>query len=411
MFPSLHTLELHYPTKNSTGAHQMFYMSELCALLSRAPNLSDVSLNVAVPLVDVHVHESPTILDAHSTSSPYHSRRSPHVVKTLVLPRLHRLDWNLAPPKDAWLLFKFIDPRSLRLLEICLNRSGVRWPQLDLDMAPGDIPVVQFSQLEELRLECVDTEGLSTSLKKMNFPALQKLSISFLPPAAVGPKSTHLPRHESIFREPRFPNLTHLSLSRFSLDKDNVKMMLRYLQALTHLTLDSCPGAGPVVCSLSGGACANSHVSSTRTWSCPRLQHLRLVRCPDVRFRCLSGMVHSRKVCSSDDAGGSVVLLGKGRQFDVATSRVVKPLKKTAMSHSGSAPSTPYGKGHNSVMSAAGTSASPNGSLLSEWNPYAILKPSCLVTIYIASCPRISEAEAMSLKSTNWGVSDVTYYQ
>ncbi|KZT00897.1 uncharacterized protein LAESUDRAFT_522650 [Laetiporus sulphureus 93-53] len=425
MFPSLRSLQLHNfkcgPGSHRTGAQ----MSELCALLSRAPILAELVLDAATPALDVCLSYDDL---PHSDGGPHMKRETPHEIHPIQLQKLTRLEWSFAPPKDCWAIFCFLAVPVLRELELCLNTGRTRWAQAENNRMinePETPPVgrhrnrtITFEQLEVLSVECIDSDGLTDAFKKMHFPALKRLSIAYIPPRRQRSLLV-LPRHESIFREPRMPSLTHLSLSCFELDLETTPTMLRYLPSLTHLTLNACTKAGPIVCSLSGRFCSHCRVSgaagSGRNWVVPRLEHLGIVECADVRFACLSEVVRARRAAALDLPGGgytanghAAVVVG-GVIYDPVSDRVMKPLKRRPIA----GPSLPGTPARVAVAPTAVPSlASPslNGSFVPGWNPHGSLKPVCVESVHVEGCLRVSEAEAMSLREEEWGVVDVVWY-
>ncbi|KAI0935513.1 hypothetical protein AcV5_003924 [Taiwanofungus camphoratus] len=416
LMPALRALELCFPVKDPLGSTHIFRLSDFCALVSRAPNLEELTLDDAVPLMDIYVDVHPET--APNWGVPHHTRRTPIQITPVVLQRLRQFEWSFAPPKDLWTWFFFMKMPSLQRLDLCLDRASARWlqfynnalvsgtssPLIGLSMDP----IVVFPKLEELRIECLDGDGITSALKKMKFSALEKLSIEYLPPT-VEKITTPLPRHESIFREPRMPTLTHLTLSHFELDTENATTMLKYFPSLSHLTLEACVGAGKVVCALSGGTCGNFHTNTLRSWICPRLDHLALVNCIDLKFSCLSEVVRVRKKSSlneeEDKAGGS--------SSNVRSDRILKPLKRRAPQPlcNGSLPSnTPFGKSRLGLSSPLLLPASPNGSFVPGWNSHQAIKPTGIISLYIEGCPRVSKIEVISLMEPEWGITDVTWF-
>ncbi|KAF9813961.1 hypothetical protein IEO21_05397 [Rhodonia placenta] len=406
--PNLRTLHIDFP--NNTSRH--LRMSNLCAMLSRTPSLSELTLNGSVPLMDIYVDIRPTTLV--NPDLPPRARRTPLQICPVALPRLSSFECSFPPPRDLWLFFHFLAVPALRLLELSFNAYTARWLQLYNDQLseatvnpilgeqPG--PLAQLSQLEDLSVECVDIEGLTMALKRLNAPALKSLSLTYLPAEPKpGPLLPQLPRLESMFREPRIPTLTRLSISCFDLDLENTKTMLRYTQSLVHLTLRSCLGAGKVVCALSGGTCADGHVNHTASWICPRLERLTLVHCVDVRFRCLSGVVIARKAGSQMSFDAETIV--QCTSASPMRGRRIRPLKKRVAPLANSSACN-----LQSYVAPEPLSGMPvNGSFVPGWKPHELLKPSRIQSVHVEGCPRISRIEAMSLEEEGWDVPDVLW--
>ncbi|KZT68498.1 hypothetical protein DAEQUDRAFT_329048 [Daedalea quercina L-15889] len=230
-----------------------------------------------------------------------------------------------------------------------------------------------------------DTEALREGFRKMNFPLLAKLHITYLPPLETPYDLPLLPRHESIFREPRMLHLTHLKLAHFTLDVDEGKTMLRYMPALTQLTFVDCIRVGAIICALSGGTCDNRHENPASVWICPRLELLRIVDSPDLKFSCLQGLVRSRYQSSVTPISCPSTSSKAAATITSNSPRLVKPLRRRL-------------RDVDTTQDPASSSASRTGpKITASWSPYAVVRPSQLQSVSVEGCRRVSELEAVSL--------------
>ncbi|GBE83660.1 hypothetical protein BKA93DRAFT_123759 [Sparassis latifolia] len=396
-FPALCTINLDFSKESWHFGHRGLRLSNLLPLLHRSQNLEQLFME-AVPLIDVYVEVGSGA--SGDCDIPPGSRFAKLQVKPIVLPHLRSFKWRLVPPGDMWLLFIYIEMPSLQELHLFLGNRRKQWTQMfEQVLLPSNSPpisglqtspVITLAKLEELFVNCRDAESLA-ALKKIQLPALRKLNMSRDVFSLIESSSPQLPRLESIFHDPRLPHLTSLKLIWFDLDAENTISMLRYMPSLTLLYIESCHGAGEVLCHLSGGSCRNSHVKTQRSWTCPRLTHLILTFCADVKFSCLSAVVQARKAQS--------MMAASTPESSASTTpaRLMKPLKRRALQNP------------NSPVLSLPTPASPNGSFMPGWNSFGVAKPSSIISVHISGCRRVSKVEAMSLMEEDWGVLDISW--
>ncbi|THH33683.1 hypothetical protein EUX98_g587 [Antrodiella citrinella] len=319
--PSLRFLYLHFPHKQQPEQREwshLLRMSGLCAVLYRAPNLEELIIDDSIILMDIRLR--PNDGAEHGPPVDPGVRQTHHVISPISMNNLTRFQWDFAPARDLWRLFYFVRMPSLRQLDIILDRSDERWQQVRGGLVSniGNIqpisellthPVVRFEMLEDLRVECLDTDGLSTAFRKLEFPNLKSLSMTFVEVnvpshhkyhrTTTGPEiASQLPRAESIFRDPRMPNLTSFELANFHLDVAHTKGMLQYMPALEKLSLDSCTNAGPVVRTLNSVP-DEGETSQEEEWLCPGLLHLSLRSCHDVGHRSVGMVARHRKIAAT----------------------------------------------------------------------------------------------------------------
>ncbi|EPS95845.1 hypothetical protein FOMPIDRAFT_1043429 [Fomitopsis schrenkii] len=369
--------------------NRFLQLSALYGLLVCTPNLETLVLCDTVPTMDVTFHER--VQGGHRVWWWKQEGARHPFRRVAVLPHLQHIDWSFAPPWDARLLFVFLYARNLRSLSLCLNTGPTRWRVGKVSGDPlgalASLPVT-VPALEEVAVECVDMESLRQAFRKANMPALKRLQLTYLPPLDAPCDLPVLPRHESMFRNPRMLALTHLKLSHFTLDAEETKTMLRYVPVLVDLTFLDCVGVGPVVCALSGGTCDTEHENPISVWICPRLTSLRIVDSPDLEFSCLRGMLQSRCQYSTAPDVCTSTPTTPGRPPASPSPRVVKPLRRRLRDTiiSNASPTPPSTTSPSSMASSV------------DWDPYAVTRAFPLQSICIEGCRRVSEIEGVSLK-------------
>jgi F-box-like len=344
-------LELCYPTHNTGGI--TLCVSRLCRLLAAVPLLEDFAMIDTVPRLDY-----PIIDDDSATRQSEVAGSNNYIVQ---LPHLKRIEWRYPYPTDVSRLLSLLYVPVLEKLEFCLydipvKRSSSNRYENHLN---NNVPnranvwskVVSFDSLKELIVHCGDEDAIGLFLRRMQFPVLEKMELANM---SVKKRQLHnlpvQPRWESIFRDPRLPHLTHLSLSYFNLDLENVKAMLGYIPALTSLSLDSCTGVPKLLHFLTGGTTivADGAVpasipaeqrerekgkgdssSITRRGRgmryCPRLEALSFWYCSDLAFKELLDVVKTRnteELVQTNHCSRKIKPLRRPRRSEGASNRV-----------------------------------------------------------------------------------------
>ncbi|KAJ3539255.1 hypothetical protein NM688_g6390 [Phlebia brevispora] len=279
----LRHLHIHFPIPrpypNNPLLPPYLRMSSFCAYLSQASKLEAFVLEDCTPLMDVYLHTDPGRYTS-ITSSSVSPIRATLPTSAVSLPHLRRFEWTSAPPKDLWRLFHFLNMPALRHLDLSLGKADDRWFAVQeraispmLSSHPLSLhavnAIVQFEALQELRVFCCDVDGLTVALRKMQFPALEKLELYYDDVSETRSPSTRkmstvsspkLPQLESMFREPRLAKLTQLTLSGFILETSTLTAMLAYMPALQYLYVDSCKGTASHHSSPSSVSAVTSYV-------------------------------------------------------------------------------------------------------------------------------------------------------
>ncbi|KAA1476339.1 hypothetical protein DENSPDRAFT_843259 [Dentipellis sp. KUC8613] len=268
------------------------------------------------------------------------------------LERLRELCWTDAHPEAIYYLLTHFPANGLEVLDISLldvEKHHARRPNMAQTVVPLTTllptagllpPVLAVPGLKILRVECTSCDVLRLPFLKLAFPALETLSLANVDPAlATYPRRAplpHLPRPESIFRDPRMPHLTHLILSAFGVLEEHAGTMFGYMPALERLDCDMVEGGMHVLAALA----ATRRVSARVMRCCPALRTIHLWECNDVQFPALERLVKLRNGFAEPEAVVPVVNghihhhrkaaeqktgLGSGS----AGERKIKPLKRS----------------------------------------------------------------------------------
>ena len=434
---NLKSLELSYSPRrlNSTRHDYYLKMSSLCHFLAHTPLLEELVLTNTVPYFDVILATdgSPDNLDI-----PF--RRPP-----VRLDHLKTLEWSYPFAVDIYRFLSLIDAPGLEKLDLWVEdippkRSDtffVRGYMLTASPHKYSRGIVNFSSMRDLSLQCVGEDTTSTVLRKFSFPALEKVAFTNVDSIVrqnpeIATALPMFPRLESIFRDPRLPSLTHLTLSHFkiSAEQGRAEAMLGYMPVLTSLSLDSCSGVGrlmeglqeKVVGTIKPSASPGEGKGKRRRRGvkvCPRLEALSFWGCQDVDFGALRAVVLSRNSSNNDHSDDSAVVrtavhVPKGaiqsvtREYqygklesdhkteEAQMGREIRPLRK--LRRLGHEP------GQISVLGALDPSTNIVSSFIAVQES---LQPANIVYLRIANCKLIEETEASSLRDL--GVEDVIW--
>ncbi len=229
----------------------LFRMSSFCAFLAQSTRLETLALDDCTPLMDVYLDKNcQTYIPLRSSTNVPVTAMLP--MPAVPLPYLRCLDWTSAPPKDIWRLFHLLDVPNLEQVHLNLDISNRRWNTVyannrvstmdsDSPVSAHSINTIRFSNLSELEVTCLDVDGLRCALKRMEFPVLKSLRLSQAIEDEIRPSFPPLPTLDSIFHEPRLVNLTHFTISHFSLELHAIDMFA-YMQSLEVLSIQSCRG-------------------------------------------------------------------------------------------------------------------------------------------------------------------------
>ncbi|TFK70866.1 hypothetical protein BDN72DRAFT_838398 [Pluteus cervinus] len=225
---ALTVLELKY-------AYPVLKLSKLCGLLSCTPNLQELVLSHTTPRIDTKAE----------------------ITNIVTLPNLKRFEWSYPSAELLHRVLASIQMPEVERFEIWFETSATKSPN---QLANHEtLNVLHYPHLRELTLITAAEEESGLDLRLFSFPAVEKIEIvnvglprpkssprskSKAPATSSARKLPTIPRLESIFRDPRMPQLTDLTLSRFHLSSDYTRMeaLLGYMPRVTSLSLESCSG-------------------------------------------------------------------------------------------------------------------------------------------------------------------------
>ncbi|KIK97582.1 hypothetical protein PAXRUDRAFT_136017 [Paxillus rubicundulus Ve08.2h10] len=398
---TIRTLELSYPPKKSQSTrrhHFALKMSHLIQLLRHAPQLHELSMIGVTPVWDVVAKVSMDGQLSQSTIEPRH----PKVVSSFELPQLTRLEWKCAYHRDIFPFMSLVVLPELERWDLLVAQCPAK--RYDVTQFRGNhihdqdsfiraeplSTVLTLHALKELNFSCQNEESLGYSLRQFIFPSLTKLDITF-----VGQhlrKEAALPslsRLESIFRDPRLPLLTHLTISNFDIMAVHGRTMLGYMPNLLSLTLGACTGVDVVLDALAEayGIAKRPGVypRSCGVRVCPRLEELMLWNCIDFDFKMLWSTVYTRSVALDDDSEPDHDIFEAEAIASAVLGRTIRPLKKIRNTRSQQC-------GDTGPHAASGSSKSTLIPIEEA------LRPSRITCVQIEDCPQISEHEALSLE-------------
>ena len=434
---NLRCLELSYSPRrlNSTGHDYYLKMSSLCHFLAHTPLLEELVLTNTVPYFDV-------VLATDGTSNldiPYH-------IPPVNLVHLKTLEWSYPFAVDIYRFLSLIDAPGLEKLDLWVeDLPAKRNDTLFVRgyMLTSSSPhkysrgIVNYPSVRDLSLQCVGEDTTSSVLRKFSFPVLEKLAFTNIDSTVrqnpeIATTLPVFPRLESIFRDPRLPSLTHLTLSHFkiSAEQGRAEAMLGYMPVLTSLSLDACSGVGrlmeglqeKVVGTIKPTASPGEGGGKRRRRGvkvCPRLEALSFWGCQDVDFGALRAVVLSRNGNNNDNSDDEAEVqtgleVPKGaiqsvtredrpgktesdyKTEEAKIGRKIKPLRK--LRRFGHEP------GVTSVLGALDPSANIVSTFIAAQES---LQPANIVYLRVANCKLIEEKEASSLRDL--GVGDVIW--
>ncbi|KAF4607517.1 F-box domain-containing protein [Pleurotus pulmonarius] len=319
LFTNLRSVEL-----NSTGsAHPPLLLSVLRSFISAARKLE------VLVLTQIH------ILFPDEEALPI-------FLSPVESPSLKHIEWNgQLSYTDLYKLFRLLHLPSLEIIDICVDKISEHGVRVGVE------DIIIFKCLKELYIQFAcdfDNNVHESTLRCYSFPHLEKLDLIN---TGLCPIHGAVPRLEQIFRDPRLPHLTHLTLSRYEIPTTQstaVQAILGYLPALTYLGLDTCVGVGVILGCLADLTVITtfakdrpskgvSPTGSPRVKVCPRLETLAFWRCNDLEIEELRAVVTARNNQhvampgqEQDDKISSWALSRKEKNAQVL--RVIKPLRK-----------------------------------------------------------------------------------
>jgi hypothetical protein len=195
-----------------------------------------------------------------------------------------------------------------------------------------------------------------------------------------------------MFRDPRLPLLTHLTICHFEISAElgKTEAMLGYMPALVSLTLDECGGVWKLLDGLQQRSAVSLGAPAVR--ACPRLEALALWRCADVAITPLVAIVIARNGSSGGESG-KLAMASYGAAAKGAV-RVIRPMKKL--------------RRQGQSVGESPSLRAPSMNILSSMIAMEeASRPARISYVRISDCPLIGEEQAMSLRAL--GVADVVW--
>lgn len=428
-YSNLRTLELCFPPQMLYSYEPRYQyrlrVSTLSRCLSLIPWLEELVLEDTVPYIDV----DPLLGYVDGDQDVGISQDSPKIIRPVELPHLKRVEWSFPYPADVHRFLAFFIIPSLERLDLSLEElPGKKSNPYMVHGSDGSDAnrgnhmhhVLDFGSLKELSVQCVDEDAIGLVLRKLTFPTLEQVEI-----ANVGGRVRRghslppFPRLESIFRDPRLPHLTHLTLSHFEISPEHSISMLGYMPSLTSLSLDTCEGVGNLMAALkdagTGTVLTGENLAMDgvrrRRWVkvCPRLEALSLWGCGDVEFEGLHAAVRARNVYGDEDGlvegnghvtGEPEIGNGNVKDVEIVMERKIKPLRRLRRQVVG-------GLGNRLESPALIPISTFDRVISTRITIEEASRPSHIKYLRIENCSLISEVEALSLK--DMGVDDVSW--
>ncbi|KAJ7708313.1 hypothetical protein B0H17DRAFT_1000336 [Mycena rosella] len=389
--PNLATLEICFPPKKltaETSTSYMLRMSHLVQFLNCTPKLEDLVLSNTVPYMDVALDLEDAVQIADGLKQ----------VQRVELVHLRTLEWTYPFAPDMHHFLSFLAVPALEKIDVGIDelpvlRSNVLllrgYPDTAASQLFASHRVIELCALRDLSLQCLQEDSIGSVLRKFAFPALEKLELAHVG-TRYGDGLPTFPRLESMFRDPRLPQLTHLTICRFEISAElgKAEAMLGYVPALVSLTLDACAGVGKLFDGLQQRIAGAGAVRV-----CPRLEALALWRCADVDITALVGIVIARNGRSGGGAAdrGTVPSDNGGGAANKGAPRAIRPMRKLRRQGQG-----------------AGDAGDPSSNILSSIIAIEeASRPARISSIRIEDCALIREEQALSLRAL--GVADVVW--
>jgi hypothetical protein len=286
-------LELSQPLYKWYGhrIERSFYLSGLLDFLTTLPLLKDLTL------IDT-THGLRLV-----SFAPYDAD------EPVQLLHLKRIEWSCPYPTAIHQFLSSVHAPSLDKLDLILDdqptRKPVRManyiaPATHYDISRTDL--LTLHSLKDLSIHYADQDTLAAVSRYMNFPSLHTLELTNIqnyqqkPLKQIGkmdPRRLEFPRIDFVFRDPRLPQLTRLTISHFEVEVESASTMLVYMPSLTALYLDACTRLPALLACLSRGR-GEGAVSIRRAALCPRLETLSFWSCADLELAGLLDVVKAR---------------------------------------------------------------------------------------------------------------------
>lgn len=312
--PALRELTLTLDT-TLTGRLEFLRLPYFARLLACAPHIERLALLRAGPVFSIPLETNPHAARLWADDPGWRADGS-RALAPVPLDSLRELVWTDVHPRTLHLLLMHFPSPRLEVMDVafanarkCEKLGAWLHPSFSdpTDSMSGQ-PVLELANLKALHIDCSSGDEPRGPFLRLFFPALETLSLSNRNMCVrwAGPQAAEddehrlpqLPRLESIFRDPRMPRLTHLSLSGFAIPSDQVSSMLGYMPSLQRLECNFIPSVTVVIDTL-----ATARLAGLRM--CPRLRHIQLCYCDGVEPVILSRLVKLRNGFEAEEEGSS----------------------------------------------------------------------------------------------------------
>ncbi|KIM36314.1 hypothetical protein M413DRAFT_449199 [Hebeloma cylindrosporum] len=448
LIASLKTLELTYAPRKTYSSRDYYFlrMSTLCRFLSLTPLLEELVLSNTVPYFDVTLPQ-----DGGPVSNINGNANSSFVeMNPVVLKHLKSIDWTYPHTGDVARFLSMIEASALERLDLWVEEIRPKRHGCDdllftrgysISSSPHKLfrgfTAAIYPALKDLSLQCAGDDTAACVLRKFSVPALERVAFTNIDTDVKKGETSSLPvfpRLESIFRDPRLPHLTHLTLSHFRLssERGRVEAMLGYMPLLTSLTLDTCLGVERLMEALQeslvgtikphdkGGGVGRERGTRSHCGVkvCPRLEALSFWGCQDVTLNSLSAVILSRNrrfshekeelVCSERRPNGATQPVTRdpqtGKESDghrveeTQMGREIKPLRRTRR----------HGPEPALSESKEGAVLSPSTNIVSTIIArQEALQPAHIIYVRVDNCKLIERAGALRFRDL--GVVDLVW--
>jgi hypothetical protein len=299
-----------------SGRLEFLRLPYFARLLACAPHIERLALLRAGPVFSIPFETNPHAARLWADDPGWRADSS-KALAPVPLESLRELEWTDVHPRTLHLLLMHFPAPRLEVMDVafasatkCKKLGAWLHPAFSdpTDSMSGQQPVLELANLKALHIDCSSGDEPRGPFLRLFFPALETLSLSNRNMCVrwAGPQAAEddehrlpqLPRLESIFRDPRMPRLTHLSLSGFAIPSDQVSSMLGYMPSIQRLECNFIPSVTVVIDTL-----ATARLAGLRM--CPRLRHIQLCYCDGVEPVILSRLVKLRNGFEVEEEGPS----------------------------------------------------------------------------------------------------------
>ncbi|KIY61751.1 hypothetical protein CYLTODRAFT_447567 [Cylindrobasidium torrendii FP15055 ss-10] len=193
------------------------------------------------------------------TNTPVDGSEAVPSSRIVNLKHLTALQWDGCPDTLFSVFLRNVTLPALTLLEFDLRTVPAH-----LQYYAEPAPVTALATTTLLSLKANQLFRTARILRRFEFPVLESLELT-----NTELKMPVLPKMETLFRTPSMLRLTHLIVTAFTFESEDVLEMLGYMPALVSLWVDACAGLPALLQALAHGRC-------------PVLEELEFWECDDL---------------------------------------------------------------------------------------------------------------------------------